>query len=209
MAKKKFYVVWSGKKPGIYTDWNECKEQVMGYPSPVFKAFKREDIAKKAFSENPDKYLRDDYQEPRPLDKMQKTDENITMALSVDAACSGNPGKMEYQGVMVGSNKKVFHKGPFPKATVNIGEFLAIVHALALLKKQGRDTTIYTDSKTAMSWVRNKKIKTNLKRDNKTEELFKIVDRALHWLKTNDYNNKIYKWNTREWGEIPADFNRK
>ncbi len=209
MAKNKFYVVWTGNKPGIYDNWSDCKDQVSGFPSPMFKAFSRKDIAEKAFKENPDKYLSENYSEPRPIDNMRKADENINKALSVDAACSGNPGVMEYQVVMVGSGKKIFHKGPFPKATVNIGEFLAIVHALAFLKQNNDDRSIYTDSITAMKWVRVKAIKTNLKRDKATEDLFQIVDRALIWLKQNTYKNKILKWNTKEWGEIPADFGRK
>lgn len=209
MAKNKFYVVWKGNKPGVYDNWNECKDQVSGFSAPIFKAFSRKDLAEKAFHENPDKYLNDNYSEPRPIDSMKSFDKNINKALSVDAACSGNPGVMEYQAVMVGSGKKIFHKGPFPKATVNIGEFLAIVHALALLKQKNDDRAIYTDSITAMKWVRDKAIKTNLNRDKKTEDLFKIVDRALIWLKQNEYNNKILKWNTKEWGEIPADFGRK
>ncbi len=38
MAKKqKYYVVWQGKKPGIYSDWDECKEQVVGVQGAQYK----------------------------------------------------------------------------------------------------------------------------------------------------------------------------
>jgi ribonuclease HI len=131
-------------------------------------------------------------------------------AIAVDAACSGNPGIMEYRGVDMNTRKQIFHQGPFPDATNNIGEFLALVHALALLKKLGLDnTTIYTDSITAMAWVRNKKAKTKMQPTPKNTELIDLVLRAENWLHTNTYKNPILKWDTVALGEIPADFGRK
>ena len=213
MAKKKqkYYVVWNGRTPGIYTNWNDCLKQVNGFTKPVFKSFVSKEIAEKAFKDKPDSYLGDHYNEPGTLGKISNPNSPkiIRKALSVDAACSGNPGPLEYQGVDVGSRKKVFHQGPFPLGTVNIGEFLALVHGLAYLKQKGSDVPIYSDSITAMSWVRRKAIKTNLPRNAKTEELFKLVDRALIWIKSNSWKNPILKWETAEWGEIPADFDRK
>jgi len=213
MAKKKqkFYVVWNGRTPGVYTNWNECLKQVNGFTKPVFKSFESRAIAEQAFKDGPDKYLGDHYVEPGTLGKIinPNSEKIIRKALAVDAACSGNPGPLEYQGVDVGSRKKIFHQGPFPLGTVNIGEFLALVHGLAYLKQKGSDMPIYSDSITAMSWVRKKAIKTNLPRNDKTEELYKLVDRALIWIKSNSWKNPILKWETAEWGEIPADFGRK
>jgi len=210
-AKRKYYVVWKGNKPGVYTTWEECKKQVHGFTTPAFKAFENKEIAEKAFTENPGKYMGNNYIEPVMLKKYQnkKIGSPIKNTLSVDAACSGNPGPLEYQGVDTSTGKLIFHQGPFPLGTVNIGEFLALVHGLALLKKQNSSMPIYSDSMTAMSWVRKKAIKTNLERNNETEELFKLVDRALIWIKTNTWENKILKWETAVWGEIPADFGRK
>jgi len=210
-AKRKFYVVWKGNKPGIYTTWEECKKQVHGFTAPVFKAFENKEIAKKAFSDSPEKYMGDNYTEPVMLKKyqMKNIGSPIKNTLSVDAACSGNPGPLEYQGVETVTGKLIFHQGPFPLGTVNIGEFLALVHGLALLKKQNSNIPIYSDSMTAMAWVRKKAIKTNLERNAKTEELFKLVDRALIWINSNTWENKILKWETAVWGEIPADFGRK
>ena len=212
MAKKqKYYVVWSGRKPGIYNTWSDCLEQVNGFSNPIFKSFSSREIAEKAIKDKPDKYMGDHYVEPGTLAKVINPDSDkiIRRALAVDAACSGNPGPLEYQGVDVGSGKKIFHQGPFPLGTVNIGEFLALVHGLAYLKQKGNKMPVYSDSRTAMSWVRKKAIKTNLERNAKTEELFKLVDRALIWLKSNTWENSILKWETAEWGEIPADFGRK
>ena len=204
-------MVWNGRTPGIYTNWNECLKQVNEFTKPVFKSFESRAVAEQAFKDKPDKYLGDHYVEPGTLGKIinPNSEKIIRKALAVDAACSGNPGPLEYQGVDVGSNKKIFHQGPFPLGTVNIGEFLALVHGLAYLKQQGSDMPIYSDSITAMSWVRRKAIKTNLPRNAKTEELYKLVDRALIWIKSNSWKNPILKWETAEWGEIPADFGRK
>ncbi len=210
--KKKYYVVWSGRKPGIYKTWPDCLEQVNGFSNPIFKSFSDITIAEKAFKDQAEKYLGDNYVEPGTLPKASinpNSPKIIRQALSVDAACSGNPGPLEYQGVDIGSGKKVFHQGPFPLGTVNIGEFLALVHGLAHLKQLGNEMPVYSDSLTAMSWVRKKAIKTNLERNPKTEELFKLVDRALIWIRTNSWKNPILKWETAEWGEIPADFGRK
>lgn len=127
----------------------------------------------------------------------------------MDAASSGNPGKMEYRGVDTKTKKQLFIQGPFEEGTNNIGEFLAIVHGLAFLKQHNSDRIIYTDSKTAMSWVKKKSCNTKLERNQKNKTLFELVDRAVNWLKENNYTTTIVKWETKAWGEIPADFGRK
>lgn len=130
-------------------------------------------------------------------------------ALAVDAACSGNPGPMEYRGVYLATGQQIFHYGPV-HGTNNIGEFLAIVHALALLKQRGRTMTIYTDSRNALLWVKAHKCRTKLARDARTEQLFQLIERAEQWLRTHDYSDiPIIKWETKRWGEVPADFGRK
>ena len=129
--------------------------------------------------------------------------------VAVDAACSGNPGPMEYRGVYLLTGQQIFHYGPV-YGTNNIGEFLAIVHALALMKQKGISMTIYSDSRNALSWVKQKKCKTKLERTPKTEELFQMIERAENWLKNNSYDHiPLFKWETDQWGEVPADFGRK
>lgn len=209
--KQKYYVVWKGVKPGIYNTWIECKLQIDGYQGAIFKSFLNPKIAEEAFADSPTKYMGDNYIEPTMLEKYKNANIGfpIKNSLSVDAACSGNPGILEYQGVDTNTQRKIFHQGPFPLGTVNIGEFLALVHGLAYLKQHNIDIPIYSDSKTAIAWVRRKEIKTKLERNAKTEELFKLVDRAIIWLRSNSWSNKILKWETAFWGEIPADFGRK
>ena len=207
--KKKYYVVWVGAKPGIYESWEDCQAQIMGYPQAKYKSFSNLTEAKEALSGKPS-----DYQNNKSGGGAKKSPQQhqgvIWESISVDAACSGNPGLLEYRGVHTRSGKEIFRQGPFKAGTNNIGEFLALVHGLALLKKKGADSMpVYSDSRTAMAWLRNKKLKTTLERTAENEPLFELVDRALSWLKTNNFQNPILKWETEKWGEIPADFGRK
>lgn len=199
----KYYVVWKGRQPGIYESWAECQIQVEGFPGARYKSYKGKREAVLAFRGAP----------PAPAKKksaVPSTDTTIvTPSLAVDAACSGNPGLMEYQGVNTETGERIFHLGPIKNGTNNIGEFLALVHALALLQKRDSKLPIYTDSRTAMAWVRNKRVKTSLKQNDQNAYLFELIERAENWLKDNTYQNAILKWDTENWGEIPADFGRK
>ena len=212
MAKKiKYYTVWKGRQTGVFDNWKEAEEQVKGFETAQYKSFDSLKEAEDAFKGN---YWQS-VQKPQGA-SVSKQIKSTTLvgkynveSISVDAACAGNPGKLEYQGVETGTKRVLFSMGPFPQGTVNIGEFLAIVHGLAFLKKHNSDLPIYSDSKTAISWVKNKAIKTNLERNKKTEELFVLAERAVQWLKDNPYSNKILNWETEFWGENPADYGRK
>ena len=202
MPAKKYYVVWKGKKPGVYDNWKDCEAQVKGVDSAVYKSFPGLEEARRAYSGDPKDYIKRRVSNPR-------VGNPVSDSISVDAACSGNPGAMEYRGVDTRTGIQIFHKGPFPLGTNNIGEFLGIVHALAYLDKSGSTLPVYTDSRTALKWVKDRKVKTKLQRNARTEDLFDLIDRAVSWLNTHDYPNKILKWETEKWGEIPADFGRK
>lgn len=211
MKKEKFYVVWAGVTPGIYTSWTDCQLQIKGYEGAKFKSFESREEAEKAFASSPYEYIKRsstptaapkrDADAPLPACVLDNS-------LAVDAACSGNPGAMEYRGVHVASRQQIFHFGPV-YGTNNIGEFLAIVHGLALLKQKAIDMPIYSDSVNAINWVKQKKCKTKLPREPKTEQLFLLIERAEKWLRENTYTTPILKWETKQWGEIPADFGRK
>lgn len=133
----------------------------------------------------------------------------IVEALAVDAACAGNPGPMEYRGVYVRTGQEVFHVGPLQGGTNNIGEFLAIVHGLALQEKQGTRLPIYSDSVNAQLWIRAGICRTKLEETDENERIFELIRRAESWLRTHSFRLPIYKWETKQWGEIPADFGRK
>jgi ribonuclease HI len=208
MAKQKYYVVWEGKNPGVYDNWKDCERQIRNHDGAVYKSFVDRELAEKAFLDDPKIYIGKDFGKLTEAEKIPYG-KPIDDSISVDAACSGNPGTMEYRGVDTLSGAELFKQGPFKYATVNIGEFLAIVHGLAYMAERNQDFPIYTDSRTAMKWVRDKKIKTTLKRKAINEKLFQLVERAIVWLENNEYPNKIIKWETAAWGEIPADFGRK
>lgn len=229
MAKQKYYVVWSGIKPGVYPTWTECEAQVKGVKGARFKSFQTESEAHDAYErgapasslqekklsaqpsccirkkvaglENPPDW-RNDTVLPLPPDVTAN-------AWAVDAACSGNPGPMEYRGVDLATGATVFHYGPV-HGTNNIGEFLAIVHALALMKRENIRKVVYTDSRTALLWVKAWACRTRLRRDSRTEPLYQLIARAEAWLHNNQWDDTpILKWQTEKWGEIPADFGRK
>ena len=210
--KIKYYVVWSGTVPGIYDSWAECQKHIHGIEGAKYKSFETKAEAEVAYKGKPGDFIQKNANGAKTTDKNKSgSKKGINYdSISVDAACSGNPGLMEYQGVNTKTKELIFHQGPFPLGTNNIGEFLAIVHALAFFKRQeNNQTPIYTDSITAMGWVKKKKAKTNLVQNAKTKALYDLIERAEKWLEVNTYGNPILKWDTVNWGEIPADFGRK
>ena len=209
--KKKYYTVWKGHKTGVFETWNDCKTQITNFEGAQYKSFESLDAAKKAVKGNYFNYVgkKTDFKSELSAEQLKKIGQPNYNSISVDAASSGNPGIMEYRGVDTKTKKQLFIQGPFEEGTNNIGEFLALVHGLALLKKNNSDRILYTDSKTAISWVKKKNCNTKLERDQKNKTLFELVERAIDWLKNNSYNTVIVKWETKAWGEIPADFGRK
>jgi len=209
--KKKYYTVWKGHKTGVFESWDDCKAQIKDYQGAQYKSFATFEAAKKALKGNYKDYIGKAKKFTPELteEQLKKIGQPNYNSISVDAASSGNPGKMEYRGVDTKTKKQLFIQGPFEEGTNNIGEFLALVHGLAYLKQRNSNRIIYTDSRTALSWVKKKKCNTKLKRSEKNKDIFELVDRAIKWLKTNNYITTIVKWETKAWGEIPADFGRK
>ncbi|MBP7238813.1 MAG: ribonuclease H family protein [Saprospiraceae bacterium] len=206
--KQKYYVVWHGHHPGIYSSWESCQAQVKNFPNAVYKSFETKAEAENAYRQSP--VFKKKAPSTQPVKASRGTGKIIFESISVDAACSGNPGLMEYRGVWTADRSEIFHYGPAKDGTNNIGEFLALVHALALLQKKNDATTpIYSDSRTAIAWVNRKKANTQLKPSRNNAELFDMIQRAEKWLKENQWKNPILKWETEIWGEIPADFGRK
>ncbi len=210
MGKKKFYVIWKGHKEGVFTSWNVCKKHIKNFKGAQYKAFVSKDEAEKAFKGNYLDYVGKETKRVQlSSEELKRIGKPILLSISVDAACSGNPGKMEYRGVDTKTKKQFFIQGPFEKGTNNIGEFLALVHGLGYLKQKKSNLPIYSDSKIAMSWVKKGQCRTNLQITSENKELFDLVKRAEKWLKENKFSTSILKWETKAWGEIPADFGRK
>jgi ribonuclease HI len=208
--KPKFYVVWSGYEPGVYNNWAEASAQVTGFPGAKFKSFSSKAEARAAFER--------DYAEFAGRNTTTGTKSMAELAdlgvildsIAVDAACAGVPGPMEYRGIHVETGAEIFHMGPCEDATNNIGEFLGIVHALAFLHQRGKhEMPVYSDSRTALSWVAAKECRTKQPRTRRNAPVFHLIARAEKWLRENTYHNPVLKWQTDKWGEIPADYGRK
>jgi ribonuclease HI len=206
-SKKKFYVVWVGAKPGIYQTWDECQKQVIGFKDSKYKSYPTKIEAEKAFLEPFQKNI---YQ-AKNTETARKTTASYPKGeyLCVDAAWNTVSGDAEYRGVMMPRKQEVFQKGPYLDGTNNIVEFLGIVHGLAWCKQNNYLFPIYSDSKTAISWIKKKKANTKLEQTSRNKPLFELLERAENWIKNNTWTNEILKWETDVWGEIPADFGRK
>lgn len=206
MKKAKFYVVWKGRQAGIFRSWEECSAQVAGYPGAEFKAFDSLPAAEAA--------LRGSYEQFRGKPASAQAwllapTRPLLPSICVDAACSGVPGPVEWRGVQTETGEQIFHQGPYPDGTNNVGEFLALVHALAWMEKNNLSMPIYSDSETALSWARARKCRTELQRTERNAELFALIERAEAWLAEHEPGAQLLKWDTNAWGEIPADFGRK
>lgn len=212
-SKNKYYVVWQGRTPGVYDSWEACKQQIEGCKGALYKGFPDQASAEAAFAEGFTGFEKKDAA-PK-IDLSQAKEQPVSPAIAVDAACAENPGKMEYQGVYVdfgtqpATTVNLFKSKVFENGTNNIGEFLAIVHALAWMKQKRVQYPIYSDSVNAQKWVREKKCKTKLQRNEINDYLFQLIERAEFWLNNNAIEVPIIKWKTDIWGEIPADFGRK
>jgi ribonuclease HI len=204
-GKQKYYVVWKGVNPGVYDSWTECQLRIKGYEGALYKSFDTQEEAMVAFGSSPWNYIGKESK----IKSFEGNPPYILESLAVDAACSGNPGDMEYRGVYVATGRQAFKVGPMKQGTNNIGEFLALVHGLAFFRKLGCTMPIYSDSRNAIGWVKQKKCRTKLERTALNGAVFDLIERAEKWLMTNDYSNEILKWETSLWGEIPADFGRK
>ncbi|HMO32034.1 MAG TPA: ribonuclease H family protein [Lacibacter sp.] len=209
MKKSKYYVVWKGREPGVYTSWDDCRQQVEGFAGAMYKAFETRAAADAALQEPPARHVFKKDKQPA-ASRRTGAGTPIHDSIVVDAAWNSVQKDMEYQGIFYKTGKRIFHNGPLANGTNNIGEFLAIVHALAYCQKHQLPTLpIYSDSRNAIGWVKQKKCKTNLEESARTQHIFELIRRAEQWLQQHTYRNPILKWETADWGENPADFGRK
>lgn len=205
MAKGKFYVVWVGLQPGIYRTWDECKSQIDGFNRARYKSYSSIDIAKAAFAAGPPEYNEVNHH-LHHLDCEKKPD---MFSICVDAAVNAQTHMMEYQGVWTEGRDRIFHFGPVKVFSINVGEFLAIVHALAWQKNNKMNLPVYSDSRNAIGWVERGKVNTKVDIAETDKKIPEMLRRAESWLEKNPVHAEVRKWETKIWGENPADFNRK
>ncbi len=223
--KKKFYTVWRGTSPGVYDTWDECERVISGFSGAKYKSFATLAEAEQAYREGADLHwgaTKDDTASGQPsaskqahetarAGRLRQADgEPIVQSLCVDAACDMKRGRMEYRGVWYHDRSVAFSQGPFAIASNNVGEFLAIVHGLALLGRDSLDWPVYSDSETAIGWVKRRRVNSKvMQRGDSSPRVDLLVKRALAWLAGNEYSNRLLKWHTEAWGEVPADYGRK
>jgi len=137
----------------------------------------------------------------------------------VDGSTRGNPGPSEYRAMNLATGEVVFHC-KIGIATNNITEFIALAHCVLYCIQNDLTTEIYTDSQTALSWLRKKSTNSSLPNNEKTAIARDYMNRIIAKLKdvniiydgidtkVND-NIIVSKWYSSEYGEIPADFGYK
>ncbi len=226
MAGQKYYVVWVGKQPGVYASWADCQKQVNKYTDAKYKSYPTKSEAERAYAEGWQRNWGSGATAGKSGTRQAsggQTGGNGRLtagaapasaeidydSISVDVGTSGNPGPVEYKGVDTRTGAVLFERGPIPKGTNNLGEFLAIVHGLQYLQEQGSNKTVYSDSANALKWIGQQAVSSTLVRDSSTAQIWKLVDEAVQWLKANRYENRVLKWETKLWGEIKADYGRK
>ena len=171
MAKKNYYAVARGYKPGIYRMWhgfNGAKAQVIGFYGARFKGFvtrteAEEWYAKHIGSPSPfsggmkgeSSTIKSLTQFKSELKKMGiPIEENQTtghtklrkVVIYTDGGCSNNPGPGGYGVVRVKGNNRKEYSGGFRKTTNNRMELMACIVGLRSLKSK-RSVTLYSDSK--------------------------------------------------------------
>ncbi|MCZ2127099.1 MAG: ribonuclease H family protein [Anaerolineales bacterium] len=207
MNPKKYYVVWRGRKTGVFATWTECEAQVKGFAGAQYKSFASLAEADAAYLTKYEQHV--GKASTSGLWRAASVPP-ILPSLCVDAACDGAPGKLEYRAVNTETGEQLFRAGPYAEGTNNVGEFLAIVHALTWQEKHNLQIPIYSDSQNAILWTNVGRCRTKLQRTPKNAVLFALIRSAENWLAENQLpEGKVRKWETKIWGENPADFGRK
>ena len=230
--KSKWYVIYRGRRVGVYDNWRECEQETRGFPDAKFASFDTYEEARCSF-------LKECICGGGDCEWVQKAFPSICTSspsgdtwrtceggpeipcVCTDAACT-NPvgGDVEYRCVRI-SNKtaaveQLFAFGPFRLGSNNIGEYVGLVRALMWTSTHDSlgSAPIYTDSRVAISWVSNPVApgsNTTIKAigDDLRAELKYCDD----WIKTPVAKKEVLKrvrhWKTSCWGEIPADYGRK
>ena len=95
--KKKYYAVWKGHYTGVFESWEDCKAQITNYQGAIYKSFDSFDAAKNALKDGHKEYVgkTKTFKSELPEEQLKKIGQPNFNSISVDAAVSGNPGKME------------------------------------------------------------------------------------------------------------------
>jgi len=121
-----------------------------------------------------------------------------------------NSGPSEYRCIDI-KTKEIIFSTKIGFASNNMAEFLALMQALILSDSLKVSTTIFIDSWIAIAWFKNKRCYSRITLDDRTRDVYELIAECIDWLKKNKHRklNTVILWQTRQWGQIPADYNRK
>lgn len=162
MAKQKFYVVWRGLAPGIYTSWADTERQVKGVAGARYKSFASRAEAEAALQAGPGSGNRSNAATKRDKARAAGVDQAVARWHEVDIYCDGacdpNPGPAG-TGLALYRDRELSELwyGLYnPAGTNNTAELQGLYHALRLAADavdQGRQTAIHCDSRYAIDCV--------------------------------------------------------
>jgi len=164
--RKKYYAVRSGREPGIYLTWDECKAQVDGYQKAEYKGFSAlgdaeaylsyvktaKPSAGRLFldrpSNSPKRKPKTGRRKPEAsaTEPLETSDGLKHVVIYTDGACTGNPGPGGYGVVLLHGEHRKEMSGGFRLTTNNRMELLACIVGLRALKGQCA-VTLHSDSK--------------------------------------------------------------
>ncbi len=161
---KKYYVVWKGRKKGVFTDWDTCKQQVDGFAGARYKSFKTRNEAEAAFS---GKAITPGTTTPKKKTASGSVNTHtasdvaaikVDTKIFTDGGCEPNPGEAG-SGIAIYRNDQVSELwyGLYnPAGTNNTAELNALHHALMIAKEelgQNKSVVIFCDSKYSIQCI--------------------------------------------------------
>lgn len=161
---KKFYVIWVGREPGIYTDWPTAQKQVMKFAGAKYKSFTSKAEADAAFS---DGSVSSVAKTTTKSSGPKQSGNNLSappiktdVVIYCDGGCDPNPGKAG-SGVAVYQDDALIQLwyGVFnPNGTNNTAELSALFYSLQLAQHattQGLSAQILCDSMYSIQCIRD------------------------------------------------------
>ncbi|SKA50884.1 ribonuclease H family protein [Photobacterium toruni] len=165
---KKYYVVWIGREPGIYSDWASCKQQVDKFAGARYKSFSTQPEAVAAFGKpsqicGSSAPVKKTSAKRTTASKGSLTSEQVH-ALTVetkiftDGGCDPNPGKAGSGLALYRNNQlhELWYGLYEPMGTNNTAELNALNQALILAEQaliQGSTVAIFCDSKYSIQCI--------------------------------------------------------
>ncbi|MGH7826700.1 MAG: viroplasmin family protein [Candidatus Binatia bacterium] len=163
---QKFYVVWSGRQTGVFTDWATTQRAVDKYAGARFKSFSTRAEAEQAFcrdgyaSISPKTPSRQKASPPDSDHSAAHSSQQFDVSIYCDGACEPNPGN-------AGSGIVVYRAGELaqlwfglynPMGTNNTAELNALYHALRMAEaeiKTGNTVEVCSDSAYSINCIRS------------------------------------------------------